>query len=110
MKRTWSLLFKKVLVGSNQIKLIHNPKDMGWQIGDRIVIAPTTKMSTGYAESFKIVLINTLDNTIILDKNVTQKVFNANFLHNGTSNHPVALMSAEVINLSRNVIITGTLL
>ena len=106
MIRTWSLLYKTVPVGSNRIQLIHNPLDMGWQIGDRIVIAPTTSGSSGNAEWYYIKAMNTVDNSITLDTNITKQTFNANFLHNGTSSS-MALMSAEVINLSRNVIITG---
>ena len=106
MTRTWSLLYKTVSVGSNKIQLIHNPVDMGWQIGDRIVITPTTSGSAGNAEWYYIKAINTVDNGIILDNGSTKQTFNANFLHNGTSSS-MALMSAEVVNLSRNVIITG---
>ena len=101
MARTWSLLYKTVPIGANKIQLIHNPRDMGWRVGDRILIAPTTRGSSGYAESYKIKAINTVDNAIILDSGVTNQVFNANILHNGTSESPVAIMSAEVINLSR---------
>ena len=106
MVRTWSLLYKSVPIGSNKIQLIHNPIDMGWKTGDRILIAPTTTGSAGNAEWYYIKSMSTIDNSIILANNVTRQVFNANFLHNGTSSS-IALMSAEVINLSRNVIITG---
>ena len=106
MVRTWSLLYKTVPIGSNKIQLIHNPVDMGWQVGDRIVIAPTTRLSSGYAESYYIKAINTVDNAIILGGNTTRQTFSSNVLHNGTSSS-IALMSAEVINLSRNVLITG---
>jgi hypothetical protein len=106
MVRTWSLLYKTVPIGSSKIQLIHNPIDMGWQVGDRIVIAPTTSSSAGYAEWYYIKAINSADNGIVLDTNVTKQVFSSNFNRNGTSSS-VALMSSEVINLSRNVMITG---
>ena len=106
LTRTWSLLLKPVPVGSNQIRLVHNPIDMGWQVGDRIQIAPTTRASSGYAESYFIKSMSSLDNSIVLADYLTQQSFIANFVHN-SSNAGVGLIAAEVINLSRNVIITG---
>ena len=103
MARTWSLLYKTVPIGSNKIQLIHNPNDMGWKVGDRIVIAPTTRGSSGYAESYYIKAINSVDNGIILDTNITKQIFNANILHNGTSSS-IAIMSAEVKHINNTIL------
>lgn len=106
LERTWSLLLKTVPAGTNVIQVVHNPVAMGWRVGDRILIAPTTRHSTGYAEYFYIKAFNLVDNSIILDGNATQQSFAANYQRNGTQPQ-VATMAAEVINLSRNIIITG---
>lgn len=105
LRRTWSLLSKPILTGANVLQLIHNPIEMGWRVGDRILISPTTRQSTGYAETYFIQSFNAINNSIYLDS-VTKQPFSAIFQRNGTQPQ-IAIMSAEVINLSRNVIITG---
>jgi len=94
MRRTWSLLTKDFTVGGNSISLMHNANDMGWQVGDRIAIAPTQIVAQGSAQSFFIKSIN--GNILQLDA-----VANQNFTGD------VGSIQAEVINLSRNVLITG---
>lgn len=72
------------------------------KIGDRIAISPTEVRSTGHGESFTITGIN--------DSGILQLDKSAEYEHRATfirgANSP-ALLSAEVINLSRNIVITG---
>jgi len=102
MRRTWSLLSKSFLQGGNNITLMHNIADMGWQIGDRIAIAPTTYRASGTTQSFFIKSFNgnnvQLSATIDL---VPDAVANQDF-----TGIPGSVQS-EVINLSRNILITG---
>jgi len=45
--RTWSLLAANAPAGSASVRLAHDPIAMGWQVGDRIGIAPTTGAQPG---------------------------------------------------------------
>jgi hypothetical protein len=105
--RTWSLLSEPLQIGSNTMKLLHNPTYMGWKIGDRIAIAPTKPRSEGFGAEFVILFINVYDGSITLSDN-SPDTFDADFIppvhHN--SGKP-ALKSAEVVNLSRSIVITG---
>ena len=79
-------------------------------MGDRILIAPTQKGSTGNAEDFTIggfdennsIKLNNKDDT---DIGGLSGSFQARSIYTG--NNMTALIRAEVINLSRNIIITG---
>jgi hypothetical protein len=102
--RTWSLIASPVAINSTNITLFHNPYDMGWQVGDRIIIAATQPLSQGTSQAFNISWLSPNSNQIVLSAGANQ-VFNAQFLY--PNNAGVALMAAEVINLSRNIIITG---
>jgi hypothetical protein len=102
LRRTWSLLAKDFTVGGNSISLMHNANDMGWKVGDRIAIAPTQIVATGDAQYFFIKAINgnIIQLATLIDLSVNA-VANQNF-----SGNPGGIQ-AEVINLSRNVLITG---
>jgi len=103
LRRTWSLLAKDfTTVGGNSISLMHNANDMGWQVGDRIAIAPTQIVATADAQSFFIKSItgNILQLATKIDLSVNA-VASQNY-----SGNPGG-MQAEVINLSRNILITG---
>jgi len=111
MTRTWSLLASSPTVGDSQIALMHNPQQMGWLLGDRIQIAPTDTFSAGTAETYYIsgfgpgnTLKLTTDAALKTPAKIGQ-IFKADFLW--LDGERTALMSAEVINLKRNVIITG---
>jgi hypothetical protein len=100
LRRTWSLLQSPLREGDTEMKLIHNVQEMGWNIGDRIAIAPTQPQSKGTAQSFTIVdILNKESNggitVIILDKP-------SEYYHEASSS-----FAAEVIHLSRNVVVTG---
>lgn len=88
---------------SYQHRLIFNKH----QVGDRIGIAPTSHGSTGTGQTFTISSI--IDNYTIQVSHANTnegQPYEATFV-NGQSSSPPVLKSAEVINLSRNVIITG---
>eukprot|EP00551_Chaetoceros_affinis_P006400 CAMPEP_0203682988 /NCGR_PEP_ID=MMETSP0090-20130426/47288_1 /ASSEMBLY_ACC=CAM_ASM_001088 /TAXON_ID=426623 /ORGANISM="Chaetoceros affinis, Strain CCMP159" /LENGTH=1506 /DNA_ID=CAMNT_0050552109 /DNA_START=94 /DNA_END=4614 /DNA_ORIENTATION=+ len=109
LKRTWSLLSHPVSLGDDSIKLLHHPTLMNWKVGDRIGIAPTKERSQGWGDEFRIESI-AADGTITLDRSV-QDDFDATFIpaltdDAGGRGRP-ALMSAEVVNLNRSIIITG---
>lgn len=104
MTRTWSLLSEPLEVGEETMKLLHHPKLMGWQVGDRLGVAPTERLATGWGEEFWIEDISD-DGTIFLNKKA-QSVHKADFDSQSAPDKP-ALKSAEVLNLSRNIIITG---
>ncbi|KAL9179269.1 hypothetical protein ACHAXT_008559 [Thalassiosira profunda] len=100
--RTWSLLSDPLQSGDDKMNLMHNAHLMGWRVGDRIGIAPTERRATGYGETFTIAGID--DNgSLLLDK-AAQYDHAASFL---PGRSVPALMSAEVVLLSRNVVITG---
>ena len=104
LARTWSLLSSPAITGDSEITLLHDPVAMGWQIGDRIVIAPMDVRSQGTAQSFMIAGMNSVSNSVSLSV-PTNQAFDAQV--SSMSRSSVALMSAEVINLSRNIVITG---
>ena len=112
LSRTWSLLSGPFATGQNTLNLLHSPIRMGWQVGDRIGIASTAPSSAGTGQTFT---ITTLDDngTITLD-GASDQNYRADF-HPPTKlgetdvsdPYAAALLSAEVVNLSRNIIITG---
>jgi len=98
LTRTWSLLSQAIRAGATEMKLLHNPTDMGWKVGDRLGLAPTAHTSSGWGEAFKIAGIAD-DGTVTLDAAAEHG--------HGARFEGKALMSAEVVNLSRNIVITG---
>ena len=112
LKRTWSLLSTPLLIGDNTIKLMHNPLLMGWNVGDRIGISPTEVRGNGIGEEFHITSIDIDSGIITLDGTAMYR-HDASFFvpprrgGNNTNQVVPALMSAEVVNLSRNILITG---
>lgn len=105
LERTWSLLAEPLSSGDTKMNLLHNPILMGWRVGDRIGIAPTEKRSSGFGEEFRIESISG-DGFITLDKEV-QNNFMAEFAPPLIEGGQPILKSAEVVNLDRNIVITG---
>jgi len=110
LKRTWSLLSETLGKGDIKMKLMHDPTLMGWFVGDCIAAALTEDKAKAFGEEFCIVAFE-YDGTIVLNRSVTTERFEATFLPpistaGGGSGVP-ALKSAEVINLDRNIVITG---
>lgn len=98
LAKTWTLLTATANVGATSIQVAD--ASMGWSVGDRIAISPTTLPVTsaagaGYAEAFDITSIS--GSTITLSGSLTEKKLG----------DAVKRFQAEVINLSRNVKITG---
>ena len=101
LKRTWSVLANPIKIGDDSIKLMHNPNLMGWRVGDRIGISPTEVRATGIGEEFHILAIDIVKGVISLD-GTAQYQHDASFVAPQEANQSPALMSAEVVNLSRN--------
>ena len=82
------------------------------RVGDRIGVSPTTDLAKGSGEEFTIVGIDSNVGSLVLDKPALYNhgaSFAPPYDGGGGSGDSVvpALMSAEVVNLSRNVVITG---
>ncbi|CAF1453777.1 unnamed protein product [Adineta steineri] len=110
LARTWSLLANKATYGMNSISLLHKPEDMGWRVSDRIVIAPTATSSSGNAEDYTIGGFEDNNTIKLLNKDGTSTGFISSYFRSETvftGANMSALMQAEVINLARNIIITG---
>jgi len=108
LERTWSLLDQPLSIDDTSLTLLHHPSLMGWQVGDRIGVAPTELLSTGTGQSFTITDISA-NGTIVLDAPSTYN-HKAQFYPPKAKGQGPILMSAEVVNLSRNIIITGKLM
>ena len=54
LRRTWTLLSKSLQPWDQSMKVIHDPRMMGWRVGDRIQVAPTKGGSQGEAQTFTI--------------------------------------------------------
>jgi hypothetical protein len=122
LKRTWSLLSETALSGTSSIKLMHDPIAMGWKIGDRVVIAPMLPRSTGNAgtgihlshehththtltQTDACNIINIEFNELTLDCQLNHdRTFSADYDDMSTA---MGIMSAEVIHMTRNIVITG---
>ena len=74
------------------------------RVGDRIAVAPTAKLATGSGEEFTITSIN--KNGSLLLNRAAQYYHQAEFINSRQEGYP-ALLSAEVVNLSRNIVISG---
>lgn len=105
LDRTWSLLSKPLVAGDEKMKLMHNAALMGWKVGDRIAIAPTKKLARGFGAEFRIHNIED-DGTITLDRPAEDN-FEAEFAPPMGDGQQPMLKSAEVVNLDRNIVITG---
>ena len=107
LSRTWSLLSEPLYPGMNTMKLLHDPAQMGWKVGDRLGISPTESTARGWGQDVRIVDIQN-DGTITLNENINN-YHRADFEigNDAVANAPPALLSAEIVNLSRNIIITG---
>jgi hypothetical protein len=116
LQRSWSLLATSVMMNDTVIQCLHDPIQMGWRIGDRIAIAPIADRSQGRAQTFIIssFVINDLDE---VSKGIASSVLielNRPSLYDfrgratvSPGSREVIFDSSEVINLSRNTIITG---
>jgi hypothetical protein len=93
LNRTWTLLTKTVSAGDNSIEVADDVSD--WKVGDKITVAPTGIQSDSSTESFAIESIS--GNTITLDGSFSSPRL-------GKADRR---LQAEVMNLSRNIVVTG---
>ena len=95
----WTLLTQPAFRGQNQIVVRDDVSAGGWKVGDRIVIAPTTSYprrgDESRAEVFTIT--NVSGNVVQLDRPVDQS----------KAGYPDRRVQAEVILMTRSVLITG---
>jgi hypothetical protein len=114
--RSWSLLAKSIQMNDTIIHTIHDPIQMGWQIGDRIAIAPFADRAQGRAQTFIIsnFILNDDDDDGATTGEMVQIQLNKPSLYEfrgrvslSPGSKEVIFDSSEVINLSRNTIITG---
>ena len=103
LRRTWSLLAESAMAAATSITLLHDPVAMGWRVGDRLMLAPTTSRSSGTADAVVIAGYGA-GNTVRLSSALVA-AYAAEFRAAGAGHG--APLSAEVINLSRNLLITG---
>ena len=103
LQRTWSLLSSPMTLGSTTMKLLHSGPAMGWQKGDRIAISPMERLAQGWGQDF-VISDFTEDGSIVLNhpSNIDYPV---DFLLGPSTQ--VGIQSPEVINLSRNIVISG---
>ena len=123
LKRSWSLLATSIQMNDTVIQTIHDPIQMGWQIGDRIAIAPVSDRAQGRAQTFIISNFvydnNNNNNGGDSDDDQQPQQMAQIQLHRPSlyefrgrasrspGSNEVIFDSSEVIHLSRNTIITG---
>ena len=97
----WTLAVGDVPAGVDAIEVRDDPA--GWQVGDEIVLTPTTPPTTeGHAEAYDVRTIASIDGrTIGLADPVTHD-------HPAIASARETFPPAEVLNLTRNVQIEGT--
>jgi hypothetical protein len=106
LHRTWTLLDRPLYRDGTTMQLLHDPIAMGWRVGDRIAVAPTESQAKGTGQSF-IIMHLASDGSVLLDR-PSHYDHKADYRQSRIPDvMPPILMSAEVINLSRNIVITG---
>ena len=96
--RTWTLLSQTVLPGQSVLFLKHDPSDMGWQVGDRIGLATTSR-----GESTVHRIVSLAYGQLTLAEPVQQQHWGGHKEIEGKQFE----LAAEVVNLERSVLITG---
>eukprot|EP00931_Biecheleriopsis_adriatica_P067560 TRINITY_DN4167_c0_g1_i1.p1 TRINITY_DN4167_c0_g1~~TRINITY_DN4167_c0_g1_i1.p1 ORF type:complete len:1079 (-),score=142.05 TRINITY_DN4167_c0_g1_i1:102-3338(-) len=99
LSRTWSLLSETVAPGTSMLSLKHNPAEMGWQPGDRVGVA-TTSLSNSTTHT----ITKVGQNWIELGEPVQFEHWGGHREVGGRRFE----MAAEVVNLERSVVITGS--
>ena len=103
--RTWSLLSEPLNGGDSTMTLLHDANLMGWRVGDRLGISSDEPVASGEGEEFTILAISDRG-AITLDR-PSANDFDVTFVPPQEGQTYPALMSPEVVNLSRNIVITG---
>ena len=110
LRRTWSLLAETLEPWATEMRLMHDPVAMGWRVGDRIQVGPTKGGSEGEAQSFVIAKFAPFNRVVLTSWAWDEFRSDTQFVPTvGAGNRkPLAsLRAAEVIHLTRNVIVTG---
>ena len=99
MRKTWMLLSSTARAGDRSVVLDDNASTAGWKVGDRIAIAPTTSYPKfDFDSSAEVFTLTQVDGSrVYLDGPIRQS----------KAGYPSRKVQAEVINLSRSVLITG---
>ena len=98
LRRTWSLLSQTVAPGQRVLQLKHDPAEMGWQPGDRIGLATTSR---GQSTVHHIASLASKQLTLL--EPVEDEHWGGHKEIAGRSFE----LAAEVVNLERTVLITG---
>jgi hypothetical protein len=102
-KLAWSRVTGSVPAGTASITLQHGP--VGWRVGDEIAITPTLSPSTpNHDIAYDVAVVAAVDQ-------VAQRVTlqsPTKFEHPAVNGAPGVVLTAEVLNLTRNVRIEGT--
>jgi hypothetical protein len=100
-KRAWTRVYGSVAQGAKTMWLLEDPT--GWRVGDEVAITPTLHPSEGgHAQAFDVARITAVKGrSVTLSKPTT-------FAHPEVSLGPNKTLTAEVLNLTRNVNIEGT--
>lgn len=100
-KLGWSRAAGTVVKGATSVALVDDPS--GWRIGDEVVITPTgSPATTNHSLAFDTLLITGISGRTITLSGPTA------FDHPAVTVKPGVILTAEVLNLSRNVRIEGT--
>lgn len=102
-KLAWSRTAGAIPAGTTSITLREDP--MGWRIGDEVVLSPTLSPSTpGHDVAYDLSTVAAIDR---LTRRITLRSPTA-FEHPAVEVEPGVVLTAEVLNLTRNVRIEGT--
>lgn len=100
-KLAWTRAASSVAQGASSIVVMDTPS--GWRVGDDVAIAPTGSPSTnGHATAYDIATITGISGTTISLSRPTT------FAHPAVTVAPGKTMTAEVMNLTRNARVEGT--
>jgi len=102
LQRTWTLLSKTVMAGETTLHLKHDPIAMGWQVGDRIGLATTSR---GDSTVHRITQISGKQLTVAEPARDEHWGGYREIGEFGAQRR--FELAAEVVNLERSVLITG---
>ncbi|HEX2050636.1 MAG TPA: hypothetical protein VHJ34_08395 [Actinomycetota bacterium] len=99
-KRAWARAAGAVAAGATAVELDADPD--GWRVGDEIVVTPTGPPAPGHHERFDAARVAAVDGRrVTLDRATVHS-------HPAVEVAPGTTLTAEVLNLTRNVRIGGT--
>jgi hypothetical protein len=99
-RRAWTRATGSIGAGDTTIDLEHDP--VGWRAGDEIAIAPTGQPSNGHETQFDVIPVASVSGRTVRLRRGTS------FAHPAVPTATGPTLTAEVMNLTRNVRIEGT--